>query len=257
MPHATRDGCRIYYELAGDPVLPVIVLIRGLGRSSRYWGPFLPHLPPTLRVLLLDNRGVGRSDTPRTQYTTRVLADDVAAVMDAARVSRAHVFGMSLGGMIAQELALAHPDRIDHLILGCTTPGGARAHATPARTRLVMLLGALGFDGPMHRLLVADPDPAIREQWRALARTDVRLRGVARQARAAIRHDAHDRLGAITHPTLVLTGDTDAIIPHANSSLLAAAIPNARLAILPGARHDFTTDRGADAARVIVEFLGA
>src|SRR5215467_3247868 len=127
MSYAERGGCRIYFELRGDGQSPLLVMIRGLARSSSYWGPLLPRLAPHLRLLLVDNRGVGRSDATRGRYTTRQLADDVAAVMDAARVERAHVFGMSLGGMIAQELALAHGDRIDRLVLGCTTPGGSRA----------------------------------------------------------------------------------------------------------------------------------
>jgi pimeloyl-ACP methyl ester carboxylesterase len=127
MPYAQRRDCRLYYELSGDSTLPVLVLIRGLARSKSYWGPLVPLLAPHLRLLLVDNRGVGRSDATWGRYTTRQLADDILGVMDAARVDRAHVFGMSLGGMIAQEFALRHSKRVKTLTLGCTHCGGTNA----------------------------------------------------------------------------------------------------------------------------------
>jgi pimeloyl-ACP methyl ester carboxylesterase len=258
MPHATRNGCRLYYDFAGDGAT-TLVLIRGLARSSSYWGPLLPLLAPRLRLLLVDNRGVGRSDA-RPPYSTRELADDIAAVMDAAGVDRAHVFGMSLGGMIAQELALAHPSRIDRLVLGCTTPGGKRAKKTPLSSRIAMLGSAFGRHDRVFAMLASDDSlrarPEIRERWLALGKSErVPPRALLGQALAALRHDAFDRVAQIAAPTLVITGDDDAIIDPENSRLLAAAIPNARLVLLPGARHDFTTDRPDDAARAIVEFL--
>ena len=232
MPFAERAGCRLFYELTGDPARPALVLVRGLARSSRHWAPLLPYLPG-FRVLVLDNRGAGRSDAPMPPYSARELADDVAAVMDAAAIDRAHVFGSSLGGMIVQQLALAHAGRVDRLVIGCSTPGGERARAFPLGRRSA-------------------------RQWLALARgggESVRVRGVIGQIAAALRHDVFDRLGDIAHPTLVVTGDDDAIISPANSELLAARIPNARLVVLPGLQHDFTADSPAGSARVIVDFL--
>jgi len=262
MPWAERRRCRLHYELTGDEGLPVLVLIRGLARSKSYWGALLPLLQPHLRLLLLDNRGVGRSDATWGSYTTRQLADDVAAVMDAAQLERAHVFGISLGGMIAQELALAHGERIDRLVLGCTTPGGRRARRTPALAQLGIVAAAFGRTDPLYGMLLSETTrrahPEIREHWLALTRTEpVPLRGLLGQAAAALRHDVSERLADITHPTLVLTGDEDVIVSPENSRVLAAVIPNATLTVLRGARHDFTTDRADDAARAIVGFLGA
>ncbi len=261
MPFAVRGGCRLFYELVGDAALPPLVLLRGLARSSRYWAPLVPELAG-FRLLLLDNRGVGRSDDSRPPYSARQLADDVASVMDAAGVARAHVFGMSLGGMIAQELALAHAGRIDRLVLGCTSPGGKRAHRPPLASRLAQIRAALA--GPEHlgALLISDATlrarPEIAAHLRQLARVEkVRPRGFVGQVAAAVRHDAFDRLAAITHPTLVITGDDDAVIPAPNSRLLAQRIPNATLTVLAGARHDFTTDRPREAGRAVVEFLRA
>jgi pimeloyl-ACP methyl ester carboxylesterase len=259
MPYATRNGARIFFELRGD-LGPTLVLIRGLGRSGSYWGPLLPLLSARFRLLLIDNRGVGRSDAPRGPYATSDLADDVAHVMDAAGVERAHVFGMSLGGMIAQEVALRHGARVDRLVLGCTTPGGPKARKTERRAQLVMLAAALGWRTRLFPLLVSDASlrarPEIREEWLRLARVEpLRLRGFLGQAAAAQKHDAFDRLARIDRPTLVVTGDDDAIIPHENSRMIADAIPGATLKILPGARHDFTTDQPDASARAILEFL--
>lgn len=260
MPFAERNGCRLHFELTGERGLPVLVLIRGLGRSQSYWGPLVPLLEPHLRLLLIDNRGVGRSDACGP-YSTRELAHDVVAVMNAACIDRAHVFGMSLGGMIAQQLALAHGERIDRLVLGCTTPGGPRALRSGGHAQLAMVEAAFGRPERLFNLLLSEESrrdsPGIVDRWLELSRREpVCLRGFLGQVTAALRHDAFDRLPEITQPTLVLSGDEDEIISPENSRLLAAAIPNSVLMLLRGARHDFTTDRPHEAARAIVEFLG-
>ena len=262
MPFAQRNDCSLHYELTGDASLPVLVMIRGLARSKSYWGPLVPLLAPHFRLLRIDNRGVGRSSAPRGPYSTRMLADDIAAVMDAAAIERAHVFGMSLGGMIAQELALAHGGRVDRLVLGCTTPGGPRAPRTSLRVVVSMLAAIAGRHERFFALLVSDASiaarPEIRDWWLELLRTEpTPMRGLLGQLAAVRRHDAFDRLGAIRHPTLVLTGDDDELISPENSRLLAGALPNATLAFIAGARHDFTTDRPEDSARAILGFLGA
>jgi pimeloyl-ACP methyl ester carboxylesterase len=191
-----------------------------------------------------------------------MLADDIAAVMDAAAIERAHVFGMSLGGMIAQEFALAHGERVDRLVLGCTTPGGPRSVRPSMRATLSILAAVAGRHERLFTLLLSDAcmaaRPEIRDWWRELLRTEpTPLRGALGQLAAVRRHDAFDRLGAIGQPTLVLTGDDDQLIPPENSRLLAEALPNAKLSVIAGARHDFTTDRPEDSARAIVDFLGA
>jgi pimeloyl-ACP methyl ester carboxylesterase len=121
-----------------------------------------------------------------------------------------------------------------------------------------MLAAAFGRDDALAAMLLGDQPPvAIRESWRTLRKTEpVALRGVLGQAAAALRHDAFAQLAALAHPTLVLTGDDDPVIPVANSRLLAATIPNARLHVIAGARHDFTSDHPDPAARAILEFLG-
>jgi pimeloyl-ACP methyl ester carboxylesterase len=262
MPYATSESTRLHYEIAGDRVRPALVMIRGLARSASYWEPLVTRLAPHLCLLLFDNRGTGRSDATWGRYTTQQIAADTARVMDAAGVRRAHVFGMSLGGMIAQELALAHGERVDRLILGCTTPGGPRARPSSVEARLGMLEAAFGRPERFFRMLVSDASwrahPEIRRRWLEITRSErAPLRGLLGQLAAALRHDAGDRLAHIKSPTLVITGDDDIVIPPENSRLLAAAIPNATLTMLSGARHDFATDSPDDTARAILSFLGA
>lgn len=240
------------------------MLVRGLGRSGRYWGPVLPPLSAYFDLLVLDNRGVGRSDATRPPYSVALLADDVVAAMDHASWDRAHVFGMSLGGMIAQRVALRHGHRVERLVLGCTTPGGKHATPAPLRSKLTLLrAAAIGGERGVELLLpllVSDASLAARPEivagWKRLGAEEPRsLAGTIGQLAAASRHDAYAELPRIDRETLVVTGEDDALIPPRNSELLAARIPNVRLTVLPGARHDFTTDRPDAAARAITEFL--
>jgi 3-oxoadipate enol-lactonase len=264
VPYLKTAGCRFYYELMGPEGAPRLVLIRGFARSGRYWGPLLPHLERGLSLLVLDNRGVGRSDSSRPPYSTGMLADDVAAAMDHAGWERAHVFGMSLGGMIAQQFALRHAARVDRLVLGCTTPGGRHAVRYPLRSVFTLLRAALVGGGRgvdlILPLLVSDASlaarPEIRELWQRLAVEEPRSApGLIGQLIAARRHDVYAELSSITASTLVLTGDADQLIVPENSRRLAARIPDAALEMLPGARHDFTPDQPAAAAEALLRFL--
>ncbi len=257
-------GHRIYYELGGPEDGAPITLVRGLARSSSYWLELRDRLERERRVLVLDNRGVGRSDTPRLPWRTEDMADDVAAVLVASGVQRADVFGISLGGMIAEQLALRHPHRVRRLVLACTTPGGRGAHPTPRLAALALARGAtmakedgIRFTAPFvlsKEALAARPE--IVDIWVAIAASEPRSRlGIAGQLLAAGRHDAWDLLPFIAHETLVLTGDADRLIPPENSRVLAERIPNATLRTLRGAGHDFPTERPDETAALVLEFL--
>lgn len=265
MPHASHRGCRLYWETDGTPAGPPLLLVRGFARSSRYWGAGLRALlAARFRLILVDNRGVGRSDATRPPYTTALMADDLAAVLDAAGVDRAHVFGMSLGGMIGQQLALRHPARIDRLVLGCTTPGGRNAIRYPLRGVLTLLRAGAA---PPHRAMriiaplalsreTLERRPEVIDAWVEVARSEPRHRaGLFGQLLAAARHDAWDALPRINAPTLVLTGDADWLIDADNSRRIAARIPGARLQLIPGAGHDFATDRPDETVAALTGFL--
>lgn len=260
-----RDGHRIYFEVGGASG-PPLVLVRGLARSSSYWLEMRSLLEAERRVVVLDNRGVGRSDVPSPPFRTEDMADDVAEVLRASGVERADVFGISLGGMIAQHVALRHPHRVRRLILACTTPGGRGARPMPrlaalalARSAAMPFTDGIRFSAPWvlseeaHRTR-----PEIVDIWIAIAEREPRSRaGVIGQLLAAARHDAWELLQYLTQPTLVVTGDADRLIPPENSRILAERIPNASLRTLRGAGHDFPTERPDETARLVSDFLSA
>ena len=261
MPYLTRDdGVKIYWEEhgAGDPLL----LIMGLGATLEWWQRLIPVLSPRYRTLVYDNRGVGRSDIPPGPYPIPAMADDAAAVLDAAGIESAHVFGASMGGMIAQELALNHPWRVRSLILGCTACGGAQA--VPASREVGAALGARKtmtreeamwamapyiFDAGTPRQRVAE-DIAVRLQ--AKVTNDgyfAQLAGIRAWS------GTHDRLAGLTMPTLVIHGETDQLVPAENGRVIARAIPGSRLVMIPNASHIFFTDQFEATTGALLSFL--
>jgi pimeloyl-ACP methyl ester carboxylesterase len=260
MPDVTHNGARMYWEEhgAGDPLL----LIMGLGATLEWWDRVTPTLAARYRTILFDNRGVGRSDVPPGPYSIPEMADDAVAVLDAAGVTSAHVFGASMGGMIAQEVALRHPGRVRSLILGCTACGGKEA--VPAGREVAIALSAratLTREQAMwvmapHTFDASTPKEKVAEDIAVRLRSIVTNEGYFAQLQA-IRawSGTHDRLSRITMPTLVIHGETDELVPPENGRVIARAIPGARLVMLPHASHIFLTDQFEPASRAILEFL--
>lgn len=256
---------RLYYEIGGRSDGPPLLLLRGLTRTIRHWGRLLPELGTSFRTIAMDNRGAGHSDAPWRLYTTAAMADDAAAVLSAAGVDRAAVFGISLGGAIAQELALRHPQRVNQLVLGCTRASGKEGERPdPAVVRALLSLLWLPEADALARttpLVVSAPylaqHPELLAEWQALARDQpTRRRSLIAQLAAILRHDTRARLPTITAPTLVLSGDADRLIDVSCSHLLARRIPGARLEILPGAGHDLPAERPAELAALLRDFCG-
>ena len=258
-----RDGVRIYWEVDGPEDAPPLLLVRGLGRSASYWLEFRQLLERERRVVVFDNRGVGRSDVPPLFWGTTDMADDAALVLEASGVERADVFGISLGGMISQQLALRHPHRVGKLVLACTTPGGRRAQRITVGAALALAKTArMSPRDAQHTNAqwVLSPDylrrrPEIVDIWTDIATSEPRsTRGLLGQVAAGARHDAWRLLPHLAHDTLVMTGDSDRLMPPVNSERLAARLPNARLAWLEGAGHDFPTERPEETAHQILAF---
>lgn len=259
-----RDGHRLYYEVGGREDGPPLLLIRGLGRSASYWLDFRRLLEAERRVVVFDNRGIGRSDTPDGWWGTAEMADDAARVLRAAGVERADVFGISLGGMIAQQLALRHPHRVDRLVLACTTPGGDAT--VPIRRRAALALARTARMTPRdaqatNARWVLSPEylaahPEIVDVWASIAEREPRsVRGLLGQIFAGARHDAWRLLAHLPHETLVLTGDADRLVPPVNSERIAGRIPRARLDHVRGAGHDFPTERADETADRVLAFF--
>lgn len=249
MPYTTStDGARIHYEKhgSGAPVL----LIMGLGSNASGWHRTIPWLAERHEAIAFDNRGTGRSDVPEGAYSMAQMAADAAAVLDAAGHATAHVVGASLGGMIAQHFALAHPSRLRSLVLLWTSPGGP--HAVHASQEVTAALLAGGEDpADVHRrnawFLYGEETrkrhpERIEEDIAERTRIPTRPTGYFGQVQAAMSHDTWDELPSIAVPTLVVHGDADLLVPAENGRHLAQRIPGAELLLVPGAGHMLQTD---------------
>ena len=264
MPIATADGLRLYYEWHGADDGPPVVLVMGLGGDSTAWPFQLAALAPRYRVLVFDNRGAGRSDAPDTPYTTRGMAGDLLALLDALDVERAHLVGLSLGGTIAQEAALAAPARVLSLQLHATWAGphpyfqaligavrGARQSFEPEafyRALSVWLFTPACF---AHHPEIVETvvQRAIHHPY------PTPLHAYLRQSDAALTHDARDRLHLIRCPTLVAVGRQDLITPPLLSEELAHRIPGAELCLLPDVGHGAIWEAPGTFNRACLDFL--
>jgi 3-oxoadipate enol-lactonase len=262
MPFAERDGVRLYWEEAGsgDPVL----LIMGLGMNATGWWRTIPVLAGAgFRVLAFDNRGVGRSDRPQGPYSVPMLADDAAAVLAAAGVESAHVYGISLGGMIAQEVALRHGARVRGLVLGATTAGGALG--VPAAEETLAFFRRRGQMPAEEGVWASVPynysARTRREHGERIAedifqrlRYPIESAPYLAQLEAALGHDAGARLGQVAQPTLVVHGRADVMLPAVNGERLAEAIPGAEMRTWPDTAHLYVTDE-PEVDRYVAQWL--
>jgi pimeloyl-ACP methyl ester carboxylesterase len=262
----SRDGLKIRYELrgAGEPV----AMIMGFSGSMRGWGEdFLKPMECNFRLVLIDNRGVGESDKPDSSFTVADMAADVASVLGHAKIARAHVFGISMGGMIAQEFALANPARVRGLVLGCTTCGVSHGIQAPLES-VSALIPEPGMS-PLEqarRALTACLGRVSKSDGRAeqfIARAMAEFgnypitppHSYARQMGAIMSFDTWERLPQIAAPTLIIHGDDDNILPVGNARVLGERIKGARTQILPGAGHLFFWEEPAAVARAAAEHL--
>jgi len=255
-----NQGAKIYWDQQGEGA--PLLLIMGLGWTSRMWYRSRPVLAAQFRTIALDNRGVGQSDVPPGPYPIALMASDAAAVLDAAGVERAHICGMSMGGMIAQEFALQYPQRVRSLILGCTAPGGPNA-VQAEREVVQLLLAPRGNPEKMAKEInpyIYDPstpderkeeDLAVRRPWFPTAE------GYLAQLQGIMAWEAYNRLPQIAAPTLVIHGESDRLVPPENGRRIAARIPNAQLVMIPRASHIFPTDQQEAAHRAMLDFLAA
>lgn len=248
----TRDNVRLAVQVRGSG--PALLLLAGQANSHHWWDRARPDFTDTLTTITFDYRGTGGSQVGRTDYSTTLFADDALTVMDSLSIERFDVYGTSMGGRTAQWIAATAPHRVRHLVLGCTTPGGAHAVERSREVRQRLVGPAAGpalvnlFYTPQWRRSHPGPyatlgDPAITP-W-------------ARQQHllASNNHDAWAALPSITAPTLILHGSDDEFAPVINADLLAAQIPDARVHIFDGARHGYFDECRPEASEIVEEFL--
>jgi pimeloyl-ACP methyl ester carboxylesterase len=261
MPFVHVNNIRMYYKIRGAGHEP-LVFISGLGADHRVWDALMPKFAEKYRCLLFDNRGVGRTEKPKARYSTKLLAQDVSALMAAIHVPRAHVMGISMGGAIAQELAINHPDQVGSLTLISTWAkadtfrrelGGCRLRAAKTCGRNAFwrehLLWCFTHDFYEQQSGKID---AARE---FLAKTVQPAYALARQTEAVINHDTLDRLHRIQAPTLIVVGDEDISTPVRFATTLHDNIKDSKLTIVKGAGHSLSSEKPDLFIKIALGFL--
>jgi 3-oxoadipate enol-lactonase len=258
MPYAVNRGIRLYWEEygSGSPVL----LIMGLSFTHEMWFRVLPLLTSEHRVIVFDNRGMGRSDVPRGLCSIPQMAADAHAVLDAAGTTEADVIGASMGGMIAQELALRFPECVRRLVLACTTHGGLFARWPDFRgyARRNGRSGAGGLERALIPLLYSGTTSSERIDEDLKIRSGCRwcYRGFVGQLAGILAWSSYRRLAQMNVPTLVIHGEQDRLVPPQNGKAVANRIPSAQFRLVPQAGHMLVTDQPDLCAEIVLGFLG-
>jgi 3-oxoadipate enol-lactonase len=259
VPKVRAGDIELDYERTGSG--PPLLLIMGMSGTALHWGePFLELLRRDFEVIAYDHRGVGASTPLEGPITIAQLAQDASGLLSALRLESAHVLGISMGGMIAQELALGHPDQVTTLTLGCTYCGGPDcAQTSPEvleRLAEAMMSGdreralRTGWEINVSRAKAGDRE-AYADFLAIAARRAVAVPVVMAQLQACVAHDASARLGELTMPTLVVHGTEDQLLPVENGRQMASLIPGSKLEIFDGVGHMFLWERPEHAAGLL------
>jgi pimeloyl-ACP methyl ester carboxylesterase len=265
MPVAKVGDINMEYHAEGNG--PPLLMIMGFSGQASSWSErFVELLRPHFQVIRFSNRGTGLTDRPQVQYTVPMMADDAAGLLREMGIGKAHVLGISMGGMIAQELALNHSERVQGLVLGCTTPGRSRGvQASQEVMALMMPVPGLSLEDQFRKAWPAIVTQGFVEGEREFLEEMLRIGlenmtpmdTLMRQAVSIQAFDAYERLPQIQAPTLIIHGNKDRLIPPQNGDILRERIPGSTLRILPGAAHMFFWEKPAESAEVIVEFLSS
>jgi pimeloyl-ACP methyl ester carboxylesterase len=262
MPRKRVNDIEIAYRMegAGDPLL----MIMGITGSKYHWLGFQKKLAPDFLTIAFDNRGVGETSVPPGPYSMAQMASDAISLLDGLAIDRAHVFGVSMGGMIAQEIALTTPERVRTLVLGCTHFGGTKQiNASPEVYQRAFVLAGKGPEQAMRDILSVNltaefmqAHPNVVEHLVEYGLENRMTRDAfAAQMGAVADHDTAERLSAVRAPTLVIAGDKDELIPPENSVEIAGLIPQAQITLLPGIGHMFWVEAPDESAFQIRRFI--
>ncbi len=261
MPTVSTPNAELHYERAGsgEPLL----LIQGMSGTHVAWGePFLSALREHFDVVAFDNRGIGLSAPIDGPFTIAEMAEDTAALMGELGLESAHVVGISMGGMIAQELALAHPQRLRSLTLGCTYCGGPGSQLMPEENARKLMEGLASGDREkaIRAGYEVNLSPAFRaDEGRFAAFHEMATsvpaakETIELQVQAIFGHDTSGRLGEIATPTLIVHGTLDGVLPYPNGEQIASLMPSARFETLEGVGHMFWWEQPEVSAELIRE----
>jgi pimeloyl-ACP methyl ester carboxylesterase len=262
MSAAQSGDVRIAYDVLGGG--ESLVLVHGLAYDSAGWGALPDLLAEHFSVVLLDNRGVGESDAPAGPYSVAQMAADVRAVMDDCGLDRAHLFGVSLGGYIAQEFTLTWPERVEKLVLCSTAVGGPTAHPMPLATQEVFAkYPTMGREAGLRMFVenslgargVSELPELVEEIYAYRLEHAPSSAAWIAQATAGATFVDDDRVASIDKPTLILHGSADVVVDPRNAELLGELIPNTRVEIIPDRGHLLVWEDSEAVAERVVRFL--
>ncbi|MEO9248115.1 alpha/beta fold hydrolase [Citricoccus nitrophenolicus] len=258
--HHARDGFPLAVQVSGpegsNAGSPALLLLPGQANSHRWWDRVRPGYAEAFRTVTFDYRGTGGSRGELGEWTTALFAADAIEVLDHLGIHSAAVFGTSMGGRVAQMLAVHHPGRVTALVLGCTSPGGEHALERKAETRRWLARGTREEQqSKLHELFYTPDWPGTPAQSTLLGDPTMSPREQVGHRRASDRHDAWDALPSIAAPTLVLHGTEDLMVPTENAALIADRIPDARMRLVQGGRHGFFEELEDQVTPEILGFL--
>jgi len=263
MPKVKVNDIQMFYEVHGEG-FPLIMIMGFTGNTS-WWDPrWIQTLSEKFKIIAFDNRGAGRTDISDREYSIKLFADDTAGLMDALGIPRANVLGISMGGMIAQELVLNYPEKVKKVVLCSTHCGGARSVQASEEVLRTLTADRRGVSveevARMTIPLFFTEDflkniPGVEELViEQISRNPISNEAFMRQVSAIMQFDTYDRLSQIKTPTLILHGKQDILIPPENGSILGKAIPGSRLVFFEDCAHGLLEET-EEVLRTILEFL--
>lgn len=263
MPKVEANGINFYYEIHGEG--QPLVLLEGLGYASWMWSRQVEELAKNFKVIIFDNRGVGHTEKPDTEYSIHLFAKDTAALLKALNIDKAHILGVSMGGFIAQEFAICYPEMVDRLILCCTSFGGPNSIPIPEETLAMMMQGG-GKDGSIEKARYA-VSMALNKDTLEKHRDIIDFilvnqlenpqpkHAYQRQLYAGASFNREDDVYSIVADTLVLAGQGDRVVPPENAQLLFEKIPQSKVSIIEESGHLFFMERPDVVNKQIIDFL--
>ncbi len=264
MPKTKVNDINIYYEIHGDGF--PLVMIMGLGADIMWWEPeLLEGFAKNFKVIVFDNRGAGRSDKPANNYSIKLFADDTIGLMKVLGIEKAHILGVSMGGMIAQEIAINYPNMVERLVLVVTSPGGPKAipPSPEALEQLTMDRSKMKPEDIAKKVIeTLFPQDYLKRHPEILDKFIKRITkymippdAYMRQLNAVMNFNSYERLHKIRAPTLIVMGGKDIIVPPENGRILAEKIPNSKLVIFEESGHGLIVQEREKFLKIVTDFL--